>query len=147
MTPFRKALLGCLLAGWVVSGTAALAASGNAEQAAAEKAAPEPPQVPSNAPYMKPLSRLASILGSVHFLRQLCGDPEAGVWRDRMNDLIATQSPGEADKRLLIASFNGGYRSYASVYRRCTPAARLAVANHQTEGVALSRDLAVRFGN
>ena len=96
---------------------------------------------------MKPLTRLASILGSVHFLRQLCGDPDAGAWRDRMNDLIATQSPVEPDKRLLIASFNGGYRSFASVYRRCTPAARLAVANYQTEGAALSRDLSVRFGN
>ncbi len=30
---------------------------------------------PTNAAYMKPLGRLATILGSMHFLRGLCGMP------------------------------------------------------------------------
>lgn len=64
-----------------------------------------------------------------------------------MNDLIATQSPNAVDKEILIASFNSGYRAFASVYRRCTPAARAAVARYQEEGAVLSRDIGMRYGN
>lgn len=102
---------------------------------------------PSGATFMKPLSRLSSILGSVHFLRTLCGDADASVWREKMNELIAAQSPNEADRQILVASFNGGYRSFESTYRKCTPAARLAVGRYQEEGAALSREISGRFGN
>lgn len=101
----------------------------------------------SNAAYMAPLSRLSSILGSVHFLRTLCGDSEAGIWRQKMSDLLAAQAPSEADRRQLVASFNSGYRAFEATYRRCTPAARLAVARYQTEGATLSREISTRFGN
>ncbi len=101
----------------------------------------------SNAAYMAPLSRLSSILGSVHFLRTLCGDSEAGIWRQKMSDLLAAQAPSEADRRQLVASFNSGYRAFEATYRRCTPAARLAVARYQNEGATLSREISTRFGN
>ena len=103
--------------------------------------------VPSNAAFMKPLGRLSSILGSIHFLRTLCGDTSAGLWRQKMNDLIDAQAPNEADRKILIASFNSGYRAFESTYRKCTPAARLAVSRYQTEGATLSQEISARYGN
>jgi uncharacterized protein (TIGR02301 family) len=149
MNGTRSAVLGCLAVAMSVAAVPASAApkAGPAEKPAADAPpAPEAPR-PSTAPFMKPLGRLATILGSVHFLRALCGDENAAVWRDRMNDLIRIQSPNDADREILIASFNSGYRSFASVYRRCTPAAREAVARYQEEGAALGRDIAARYGN
>ncbi|WP_082537389.1 MULTISPECIES: TIGR02301 family protein [unclassified Aureimonas] len=114
----------------------------------AEKAEEKPAATaPSNASFMKPLGRLSSILGSVHFLRTLCGDPGAAVWRQKMNELLDAQAPNEADRKILIASFNSGYRSFESTYRQCTPAARLAVSRYQAEGATLSREIGTRYGN
>ena len=114
---------------------------------AATEAAPAAPERPSGAAFMKPLGRLSSILGSVHFLRKLCGDDNADVWRTRMSELLAAQSPSAADKQILIAAFNSGYRAFESTYRKCTPAARVAVARYQEEGATLSREISARYGN
>jgi uncharacterized protein (TIGR02301 family) len=102
---------------------------------------------PSNAAFMQPLGRLANILGSMHFLRTLCGDEDGGVWRDKMNELIAAQRPNEADRRILIAQFNSGYRAFEATYRQCTPAADLATRRYLEEGASLSREIGVRYGN
>lgn len=115
----------------------------------AEPPAPvaEAPAKPSNAPYMKPMGRLSTILGSVHFLRSLCGDTHADVWRQKMADILDAQSPGEADRRILIAQFNQGYRSFESTYRKCTPAATVAMERYAKEGANLSREISARYGN
>lgn len=153
MNPVRQLALGSLVAAVALAAMAGAPAAQPAggknrkEEPAKTQDAPPPTANPSNAPFMKPLGRLATILGSVSFLRQLCGDENAGAWRDRMNDLLRVQAPNSADKEILIASYNSGYRSFASVYRRCTPAARVAVARYQDEGTALSRDIATRYGN
>lgn len=102
---------------------------------------------PIDAPYTKSLNRLASILGSMHFLRTLCNDPQAAVWREKMRELIEAQAPNDADRRHLVASFNGGYRSFESTYRSCTPAARVAVNRYQGEGATLAREIGARYGN
>lgn len=102
---------------------------------------------PSNAAFMQPLGRLANIMGSMHFLRGLCEADDAGLWRDKMNELIAAQNPNEADRRILIAQFNGGYRAFESTYRSCTPAASLAIRRYLDEGEQLSRDISARYGN
>lgn len=124
-------------------------ASGTFAEGKPEKAEPAPKAVeaPSNAPFMKPLERLSTVLGSIHFLRKLCGDGQADLWRDKMSDLIAAQSPGEQDKRKLIASFNSGYRAFESTYRKCTPAARIAVDRYQKEGATLAKEISARYGN
>jgi uncharacterized protein (TIGR02301 family) len=114
------------------------------DSAGAEQTAPV---LPSDAPYMRPMGRLAAILGSMHFLRTLCGDAEAGIWRNKMQELIAAQAPNEADRRRLVASFNSGYRAFESTYRHCTPAARVAVSRYQSEGATLAREIGVRYGN
>jgi uncharacterized protein (TIGR02301 family) len=127
-------------------GVGAEEAAGKAQPGAAP---PPPPAVerPSGAAYMKPLGRLSSILGSVHFLRKLCGDGEADLWRNRMSELLTAQSPSTADRQILVAAFNSGYRAFESTYRKCTPAARVAVARYQEEGAVLSREISARYGN
>ena len=114
-----------------------------------EAAAPEEtaPTRQGDAAYMQPLGRLAMILGSMHFLRKLCGDPQAEVWRDKMQELIEAQSPTESEKQQLIASFNNGYRTFAATYRSCTGAARIAVNRYQKEGAALAREIGSRYGS
>lgn len=109
--------------------------------------APEAGSRPSGAPFMQPLGRLANILGSVHFLRTLCGDEDAELWRTKMNEIIDAQNPNEADRRILIAQFNGGYRAFEATYRQCTPAAEVATRRYLEEGAALSREISVRYGN
>ena len=38
-------------------------------------------------PYDDKLFRLSEILGAVHYLRELCGSNDGGLWRDRMKEL------------------------------------------------------------
>lgn len=102
---------------------------------------------PSNAAFMAPMGRLAAILGSMHFLRQICGDPDADIWRVKMGELITAQGPNEADRRILTAAFNSGYRSFESTYRECTPAAEVAMRRYLEEGTVLSREIGARYGN
>ncbi|MCE7029204.1 TIGR02301 family protein [Jiella avicenniae] len=115
--------------------------------AAAQSATEAAPEPPGEAAYMQPLGRLAMILGSMHFLRKLCGDPQADVWRQKMQELIAAQDPAEAERKQLIASFNNGYRTFAATYRSCTGAARIAVNRYQQEGASLAREIGSRYGS
>jgi uncharacterized protein (TIGR02301 family) len=119
----------------------ALAGPGEAQEAAPIPAAPAAP-----AAYMKPLERLSTILGSVHYLRSLCGADDAESWRERMNALLDTQKPSDSERRILVAHFNGGYRAFESTYRRCTPSAELAVDRYLKEGAKLSTEIATRYG-
>ena len=139
--PLRRVLPSAL----VLATLAAFAPQASAQESgeADETAAVQP----SNAPFMKPLGRLATILGSVHFLRTLCEDPNGAVWRDKMGELLDAQAPNEADRRILVAQFNQGYRAFESTYRRCTPAANLAVERYLAEGAQLSREISARYGN
>ena len=118
-----------------------------AQESAPAETAPEAAAPRGEAAFLKPLGRLASILGSIHFLRTLCGDTDAAIWRQKMEELLAEQAPGEADRRYLIGSFNSGYRAFESTYRECTPAARVAVNRYQGEGVTLAREISARYGN
>jgi uncharacterized protein (TIGR02301 family) len=105
--------------------------------AAAEKPAPYDPQ----------LSRLAEILGSVHYLRTLCGSP-ASDWRQFMQQLLDADTANEPARReRLTAAFNRGYRTFAAVHTSCTPAARTAEERYRNEGATLAGEIAARFGN
>lgn len=119
----------------------------NGEASQEDDAAATSPSVPGEAAFLAPLGRLASILGSMHFLRTLCGEADAGIWRDKIQELIDAQKPGEADRRKLVASFNAGYRGFAAVYRECTPAARTVINKYRQEGLDLAREIVTRYGN
>ncbi|WP_244479296.1 MULTISPECIES: TIGR02301 family protein [unclassified Rhizobium] len=119
-------------------------------QPAAERA-PAPSvdtAAPKPAPYDARLLRMAEIVGSVTYLRTLCADASAGEWREDMQALIDREAGAEADRKArLTAAFNRGYRSFAAVYTRCTPSARLADKRYRDEGATLAAEIVSRFGN
>lgn len=99
-----------------------------------------------DAPFEAGLMRLSEVLGSLHFLRNLCGEKGDG-WRAEMEKLLAAENPDAARRAKLTASFNHGYRSFAATYTTCTASATEAISRYMKEGEALSRDLTVRYGN
>jgi uncharacterized protein (TIGR02301 family) len=98
------------------------------------------------APYEPEFSRLAEVLGALHYLRPLCGEKEA-IWRSQMQELLDSEQPAGDRRDRLIASFNRGYQSYELTYRNCTPSANLAISRFLGEGARLSHDIATRYGN
>ncbi len=117
-----------------------------AAPARAQEAAEAPPPVPVVAPYDDGLVRLSEILGSTHYLRELCGASEGTLWRDQMQGIIdAEQADGDRLARL-VDGFNRGYEGFKSVYRTCTPAATTAVDRYMQEGARIARDIAARYG-
>ena len=98
------------------------------------------------APYEGRLMRLAEILGSLHFLRNLCGE-HGTRWRDEMDALLKSENPDPEHRARLIASFNRGYRSYSDIYASCTPSATEAIDRYMKEGEALAKETVSRFGN
>lgn len=100
----------------------------------------------ADAPYAAKLDRLAEILGSLHFLRNLCGE-KGDAWRQQMEKILVTENPEPRRREVLIATFNRGYRSYGSVYTRCTDAAITTIDRYMEEGETLSRDIVSQYGN
>lgn len=100
----------------------------------------------AEAPFEGSLIRLAEILGSLHFLRNLCGE-EGTQWRGEMEKLLEAEKPDAARRAKFIASFNRGYRSFDGAYAKCTPSATEAIARYMKEGETLTREVAGRYGN
>jgi len=101
------------------------------------------PQVgsPENRPYDDKLLRLSEILGAVHYLRELCGNNDGQLWRDRMKDLINAEGSSALRRAKLTRSFNDGYRSYSRTYYSCTASAQTAIARFLTEGAEIADTL------
>ena len=97
-------------------------------------------------PFEAGLLRLSEVLGSLHFLRNLCGE-KGDTWRGQMEKLLAAENPDPARKAQLTASFNRGYRSFEGTYSSCTASATEAIDRYMKEGEALTRDIAMKFGN
>jgi uncharacterized protein (TIGR02301 family) len=129
MNRSRHILLGVVLA---------LALAGDA--AAQSEGAELPPPV-----YEDKLLRLAEILGSLSFLRNLCGESDGGAWRGEMSALLTAEEPGPQRRQRLIARFNHGFETYNAVYRSCTPSAERAIARYLGEGQALASDVRSRY--
>lgn len=101
----------------------------------------------NESPFEGQLQRLAEILGSLHYLRNLCGE-SGQEWRSRMETLLETEAPTDVERReRFIASFNRGYSGFESTYSTCTASAIEAINRYMREGEALTRDTASRFGN
>jgi len=99
------------------------------------------------APFDGDLQRLAEILGSLHYLRGICGNNEGSKWRNQMQALIDAETPSGERRTRLIAGFNRGYNGYQQTYRTCTPAASVAIRRYIEEGAKISRDLTARYAN
>ncbi|TIO73843.1 MAG: TIGR02301 family protein [Mesorhizobium sp.] len=104
------------------------------------------PTLAAEAPFEPGLMRLAEVLGSLHFLRNLCGE-KGDRWRVEMEKLLESENPDPERRARFIASFNRGYRSFSGTYTQCTPSATEAIARYMKEGETLSRDIASRYGN
>ena len=126
---------------------AALPAAGQEKTSPDAEKATTPPAVEKPAPYDGKLMRLGEILGSVHYLRNLCKGDEV-EWRRMMEELLAEETAGEPQRAArLTAAFNRGYRSFAATYVKCTPQAIAAEATYRAEGATLATEITARFGN
>jgi uncharacterized protein (TIGR02301 family) len=125
--PILIVLLACLLGGFAA--TPARAAEGAA------------------APFDGELERLSEILGSLHYLRAVCGANEGQKWRNEMQALIDAEIPSGERRRKIVASFNRGYHVFQQTYRTCTPAADLAIRRYLDEGAKIARDITARYAN
>jgi uncharacterized protein (TIGR02301 family) len=99
------------------------------------------------APFDAELQRLAEILGTLHYLRGICGGTDGAKWRTEMQALIDAETPSGERRTRLIAAFNRGYNGFQQTYRTCTPAATVAIRRYLEEGSKLSRDLTARYAN
>jgi len=99
------------------------------------------------APYDADLQRLAEILGSLQYLRTVCGANEGQKWRNEMQALLDAEAPGGERRRQIVARFNRGYRGFEQTYRTCTPAADLAIRRYLEEGAKIARDITARYAN
>ncbi len=112
----------------------------------------QPPAAPTlarttPAPYDGDLQRLAEILGSLHFLRGICGSNEGQKWRNEAQTLIEAEAPAGERRNQMVASFNRGYRAFQQSYRTCTPAAHFAIRRYLEEGAKIARDITARYAN
>jgi uncharacterized protein (TIGR02301 family) len=109
--------------------------------AIATPAGPDPDEPVS---YDPELARLATILGSLHYLRSLCG--EAGnQWRDEMETIILSDKMESLRKKRAIAAFNDGYQAFSASYTQCNPRAIEAIGKFQSEGSALTATILTRY--
>lgn len=99
------------------------------------------------APFDGDLQRLAEILGTLHYLRGICGSNDGNKWRNEMQALIDAETPAGDRRTRLIAGFNRGYNGFQQTYRTCTPAANVAIRRYLDEGSKISRDLTARYAN
>ncbi len=110
-----QAKMPSLLAILAAVASVALAAPACAQNAAGQQkqhqaaVAPKPP-VSDDRPYDTQLFRLAEILGTLHYLRELCGANEGQVWREHMRELAASEGTSALRRAKLVESFNRGYR-------------------------------------
>jgi uncharacterized protein (TIGR02301 family) len=99
------------------------------------------------APFDGDLQRLSEILGTLHYLRGICGSNEGPKWRNEMQALINAETPSGERRARMIAGFNRGYNGFQQTYRTCTPAANIAIRRYIDEGARISRDLTARYAN
>lgn len=99
------------------------------------------------APFDADLQRFAEILGTLHYLRGICGANDGPKWRNEMQALTDAETPSGERRARMIAAFNRGYQGFQQTYRACTPAAGVAIRRYLDEGSKISRDLTARYAN
>lgn len=92
-------------------------------------------------PYDDRLLRLSEILGAIHYLRELCGNNDGQLWRDKMRELMEAEGSSALRRAKLIRSFNNGYRSYSRTYTACSASAQVAVSRFLAEGTQIGEAL------
>jgi len=96
---------------------------------------------PEARPYDQQIYRLSELLGSVHYLRELCGGEEGQLWRNQMRELVSAEGTTALRRARLVDSFNKGYRGYARTYRTCTKPALVAIERFMEQGASIADGL------
>lgn len=104
-------------------------------------AGPDPDEPVS---YDPELARLATILGSMHYLRNLCGEV-GNQWREEMETIILSDKMESLRKKRAISAFNDGYQAFSSSYAECNPRAIEAIGKFQIEGAKLTATILTRY--
>lgn len=99
------------------------------------------------APFDPGLARLSEILGSLHYLRGLCGANEGNKWRGEMQTLLDAEAPNGQRRSQFVARFNRGYRAFQQTYHACTPAADLVIRRYLEEGSKIAREITARYSD
>ena len=141
----RQNAKAAIYAGVAIMLMAAAASPVPAQTSAAAKpppaAAPQKPAGLDDRPYDTQLFRLAEILGTLHYLRELCGASEGQAWREHMRELVAAEGTSALRRARLVESFNRGYRDYSRTYRTCTQPALVAIQHFMDQASAISDGL------
>ncbi len=131
-----------MIAALAIAGVAPSAVRPERERSKASGARPaaKPPGADDRA-YDTQLFRLAELLGTLHYLRELCGGNEGQVWREQMRELAASEGASALRRAKLVESFNRGYRDYSRTYRTCTPPALTAIQHYMDQASAITDGL------
>lgn len=92
--------------------------------------------------YDRNLLRLSEILGSMHFLQQLCDSYENRLWRRQMQTLLRVENAYGERRDLLVFGFNRGYLKYQDWLDSCTVGADILIDQFIVEGSELTSWLA-----
>ena len=116
-------------------------AAGTQKQHQAPASTPPKAITTDDRPYDTQLFRLSEILGTLHYLRELCGANEGQVWRELMRELVASEGTSALRRAKLVESFNRGYRDYSRTYRSCTQPAIVAIQRYMEQASAITDGL------
>jgi uncharacterized protein (TIGR02301 family) len=108
-----------------------------------------PPEIPRDSgppPYEAQLDRLAELMGTLAYMRSLCGQDDGAAWHDKMAKLLEAEAKIASRKERLAGSYNRGYRGYQLTYHSCTPSALAVIQRSLEEGEFVAHELSIRFG-
>ncbi len=137
---------------WVFGALALLLAASAGLAAEKAKPAPTPSPVPTPTPseppppYEPQLLRLAEIMGSLTYLRDLCQAGDGFEFRNRIAHLIEVEPRTQERKDQIAGAFNKGFGDYQLMYRACTDNAREIITGYLDEVGRISKDVASRYG-
>lgn len=97
-------------------------------------------------PYEAQLVRLAELLGTLAYLRDLCGTGDGAAVRTRMAALLDAEAATGPRRERIAGFFNRGFREYELLHRTCTPVSREAMRRAGEEAGHLAHDVGHRFG-
>ena len=104
------------------------------------------PAAAVEAPFDAGLMRLAEVLGSLHFLRNLCGE-KGDQWRRTDGEAAGGRKPGAGAAGAVHRQLQPRLPLVRGIYISCTASATEAIGRYMKEGEALTRDIAARYGN
>ncbi len=96
-------------------------------------------------PYEAQLLRLAQIMGTLAYLRDLCGAGDGDAWRSKMANLLDSETKSGPRRQTLAGAYNKGFHGYETTYHTCTSHAAIVMQRFLSEGNDLARDIANRF--